>query len=301
MKPLATFLLTIAVFNAQAQVPAEQPPSRVIALIAAVGDRIEVIRQRQQVGSNIEPFTRKTLQVPSQALNYAVLRGLDAAVAADDPKATRVLLQWTMPAELSARVEKANGQDRQPLVLEALLSYLRALPQRKDWDQVELLVPAYIYTPMHGMGTRLSGIGVYIQPLANQSIGLGDINDKDVAFTETDGDFKTINPNTGETAKSSVYVAPFMYFERLSYNAGTLELIKRQRFFSNTKYADPQSTALDVGDQMSPVQIMGKLMETVERAAYKSIRQNATGEVTVSPIKPLPAASAAAASPSTPP
>jgi len=292
MKLITTLLLTTSSFlNAQAQAAVPPPQPQVVALIAAVGDRIEVVRQRQQVGSHLDTFTRKTIQVSTQALNYAVLRGLDAAVAEDEPEAKRVLLQWTMPTELADRVEKANGQDRQPLVLDALLSYLRGLPQRKDWDQVELLVPAYFFAPIRGMGTRLSGIGVYIQPLANQSVALGNITDNDVAFTETDGDNKTVNPNTGETAKSSVYVAPYMYFERLTYDAKTLDLLKRQRFFSNTKYADPMSTALDVSEQMSPEQLMGKLMETVERAAYKSIHQS-TGEVTVSPIKPLPAASA---------
>ena len=292
MKLIAALALTAAVFNAQAQSTTPPAPQRVIALVAAVGDRIEMVRQRQQVGSHMEPFTRKTIQVPTQALNYAVLRGLDSAVAEDDPQARRVLLQWTMPTELADRVEKASGQDRQPLVLDALLTYLRAQPQRKEWDQIELLVPAYFYAPVRGMGTRLSGIGVYIQPLANQSIQLGDLGETDVNISNADGDYKTVNPNTGETAKSSVYVAPFMYFERLTYNARTMELLKRQRFFSNTKFADPQSTALDVGNQMSPEQLLGKLMDTVEQAAYKSIRQS-TGEVTVSPIKPLPAASAA--------
>lgn len=302
MKLLAPMLLAALLLDAQAQTPPAPSPAasapQVVALVAAIGDRFEVVRQRQQVGSNIEPFTRKVIQVPNQALNYAVLRGLDQAVADAEPQSKRVLLQWTMPAELADRLEKTSGQYRQAIVLEALLPYMRSLPQRQSWDRIEVLVPAFIYTPMKGMGTRLSGIGVYIQPLVNMKINIGDINDNDVAFTETDGDFRTVNPNTGETAKSSVYVAPYMYFERLTYDARTLEMIKRQRYFSNTKFADPMSTALDVGDQMSPVQTMGKLMETVERAAYRSVRP-LTGDVKVTvpvPIYPTAASAPSAAS-----
>ena len=298
MKILAPILLAAMLFDAQAQTPAPREPQPVIALLAAIGDRIEVVRQRQQVGSSIAPFTRKTLQVPDQALNFAVLRGLDRAVADDEPQAKRVLLRWTMPSELADRIENATGQDRQTIVLDAVLPYLRSLPQRQGWDRVEVLVPAYTYAPVKGMGTRLSGIGIYIQPLKNQYIALGDVTDNDVSFSEADGDFRTINPNTGETAKSSIFVAPYMYFERLTYDAKTLELIKRQRFFSNTKYADPQSTATDVSDQMSTTQLLGKLVETVESSAYKSIHQT-TGDVSVTtpvPIYPIAASAAASSS-----
>jgi len=155
-------------------------------------------------------------------------------------------------------------------------------------------VPAYKFSPIKGMGTRLSGIGVYIQPLQAQHVNFG-LGQNGVTLTDVDGDFTTVNPNTGETGNSSVYVATYMYFERLTYNAKTLELIKRQRFFSNTKYADPQSVEVDVAKQMSPDQLVDKLAETVERAAYRSIRP-ATSEVRVSPVKPLPAASAASPS-----
>ena len=205
MKLLAPILLAAMLLDAQARTstamptPSAQSP-QVVALVAAIGDRFEVVRQRRQVGSNIEPFTRRTIQVPNQALNYAVLRGLDQAVADDEPQAKRVLLQWTMPTELADRLEKTPGQHRQELVLGALLPYMQSLPQRQSWDRIEVLVPAYIYTPMKGMGTRLSGIGVYIQPLPNLKVALGDVSDVDVAFTEADGDYRTVNPNTTKAA-----------------------------------------------------------------------------------------------------
>ena len=258
---------------------AEQPTTpQTVALLAAIGDRIDIVRQREQVGSHIEPYTRKTLQVSSQALNYAVLRGLDRAMSEEEPNAERVLLQWTMPEDVYAKVSQANGSARQTLVLDALTSHLRELPQRKDWSRIEVVIPAYTFLQLKGLGTKLAGIGVYVQPLKNQRIdldGLGDMNLSDAA-----GDYRTINPRTGETGNSSVYMAPYMYFERLSFDAKTLVLLKRQRFFENTKYADPQSTALDVSQQMTTGELLVKLAESVERAAYKSIRQT-NGEVTM--------------------
>jgi len=286
--------------TAASNAPAEPKPAQTVALVAAIGDRVELVRQRPSTGSNLEPYTRQTVQVSSQALNYAVLRGLDKAMAEQEPDATRVLLQWTMPSELAERVEKARGAQRQDLVLGALTEHLKSLPARQGWDRVEVIVPAYTFLELRGMGTKLSGIGIYVQPLARQSIDISSMADgagtMDIAETEADGAYRTINPNTGETAHSSVYVAPYMYFERLSYDAKTLVLLKRQRFFDNTKYADPMSTALDVAQQMTPAQTLGKLLESVERSAYKSVRPLAS-EVTASEPKPVAAPAPSTSSP----
>ena len=267
-----------------------------VALLAAIGDRIDIVRQREQVGSHMEPYTRKTVQVSSQALNYAVLRGLDRAISEEEPDTQRVLLQWTMPEDVYAKVIEASGSARQALVLAALTSHLRELPQRKDWSRIEVVLPAYTFLQLKGMGTKLAGIGVYVQPLKNQRVDLDGSGDGSLTLSDAAGDYRTINPRTGETGNSSVYMAPFMYFERLSFDAKTLDLLKRQRFFDNTKYADPQSTALDVSQQMTTVELMGKLVESVERSAYKSIRQMKS-EVTVGAPRlvnaPASAASAA--------
>ena len=276
--------------------PSTTPPAepRTVALLAAIGDRIDIVRQREQVGSHLEPYTRKTLQVSSQALNYAVLRGLDRAMSEEEPDTQRVLLQWTMPEDVYAKVSEAIGPERQALVMDALIPHLRGLPQRNDWSRIEVVIPAYTFLQLKGLGTKLAGIGVYVQPLKNQRIeldGLGDMNLSDAA-----GDYRTINPRTGETGNSSVYMAPYMYFERLSFDAKTLALLKRQRFFDNTKYADPQSTALDVSPQMTTGELLLKLAESVERSAYRSIRET-KGEVTSTVPRPViaPASAASAA------
>ena len=299
MRPHVLLALAFPVIAAAAPdvptTPAQQQQPTV-ALLAAIGDRIEVVRQLKLSGRHAEPYRRKTMQISGQALNFAALRGLDDALSAEEPGAQHVLLQWTMPPEVAARLEKARGSQRQDLVLEALIEHLRSLPERQQWDRIEVIVPAYTYLEMNGIGTRLSGIGVYVQPLARQIFDLDGMVDGSatsaIMMTESDGDYRTVNPKTGETAHSSTYVAPYMYFEHITYDAKSLAVIKRQRYFDNIKYADPNSTVIDVGDQMTNDELVGKLLESVERSAYKSIRP-VTSEVTVSTPRALPAPASA--------
>ncbi len=292
-------LLSLALPLAAAAAPNAPSNPQTVALVAAIGDRIEFVRQLKLSSGHAEPYKRKTVQVSGEALNYAVLRGLDKALTEEEPSAQHVLLQWSMPGDVAGKLAKARGGQRQDIVLAALTEHLSGLPERQNWDRIEVIVPAYSDLEMQGVGTRLSGIGVYVQPLAHQDFDLDGMTDGSaggaIITSETEGDYRTVNPRTGETAQSATYVAPYMYFERLTYDAKSMALIKRERHFDNTKYADLDSTALDVASQMTNAQLIGKLVESVERSAYKSIRQ-VTGEVTVSDPRPAPA-SAPASSP----
>ncbi|SEL79070.1 hypothetical protein SAMN05216359_11724 [Roseateles sp. YR242] len=273
--------------------PGEPATPQTVALLAAVGDRIEFVRQLKLSSSKTEPYKRQTVQVSGQALNFAVLRGLDQALTEEEPGAQHVLLQWTMPDDVAAKLAKSRSGARQDIVLAALTEHLSGLPERQGWDRIEVIVPAYADLEMQGVGTKLSGIGVYVQPVERMDFDLDSMNDGSAAGSlimsqGDDGDYKTVNPRTGETAHAATYVAPYMYFERLTYDAKSMALIKRERHFDNTKYADPDSTALDVASQMSNGELIGKLVKSVERSAYKSIRQT-SGEVTVSEPKAVPA------------
>lgn len=278
---------------APAQTPAAKPTRpTVVALMAAVGDRIEVVRQVESVGSNIEPYSRQRVQVNGQALNFAVLRGLDRALEEEEPQTQRVLLQWTMPAETTQALDAAFGSSRETLVLDALKHHLQSLPERAQWDRIEVIVPDYSFSEKGGMGRKLSGIGIYVQPLATMKLDFSESGSLAVIDgQERDGNYRTINPNTGETGKSSTYVAPFMYFQRVVFDAKSLAVLERKRHFDNTKYADPTSPAQDILKQMPLTQLLGKLLETVERSTYQSVRGVQT-EVTVTAPVALPAASA---------
>ena len=294
--PFLAAVAAAAVPDAPAPAPAASA-TQTVALLAAIGDRIEVVRQLRTSARPSDPYRRTNMQISGQALNFAVLRGLDKALTEEEPQAQHVLLQWEMPADVAEQLKKARGGKRQELVVNSLTEHLKRLPERQQWDRIEVIVPAYTYLDKDGVGARLSGIGVFVQPQARQVFDLTGMTDPTsgnsvVSSTETDGDYRTVDPKTGATAHSATYVASFMYFERLTYDAKTMALIKRQSFFDNTKYADPNATAQDVGDQMTNDELMGKVLERVERSAYKSIRP-VTSEVTVSEPKVVAAPASA--------
>jgi hypothetical protein len=269
-------------------------PAQTVALMAAIGDRVELVRTLKLSSGKAEPYKRKTMQFSNQALNHAVLRGMDKALSDDEPDAKHVLLEWNSPPDLAAKMAKVNGKERQALVEGTLIEQLKGTPDRQSWDRIEVIVPAYSDLEQEGMGNKLSGIGVYVQGQQQMLFEDDAMTDgAGAARTETEGDYRTVNPKTGETAHSPTYVAPFMYFERLTFDAKTMALIKRQRFYDNTKYADPDSTALDVGSQMTGQEMVAKMVESVEHSAYKSIRQ-VNSQVTVT--EPVPVSAPAPAS-----
>lgn len=280
---------------AQAQTEPPQPKPPVVALLAAVGEQIDVVRQRASVGSNIEPFRRRSMPINGQALNYAVLRGLDRAIAEEEPQAQRVLLRWTAPPETAKALADSASKSREAIVQEALLHYLSTLPERAQWDRIEAILPSYFFSEIKGMGRKLSGIGIYVQPLANSRFDFDENGEMSEAAGQSagdgDGDHRTIDPNTGAVGRSATFIAPYMYFQRITLDARTLEVIGRKRQFDNTKYADPNATALDVGDQMPVKQMFEKLLQVVERSAYQSVR-GVRSEVNVTVPVPVPADSA---------
>lgn len=288
MRLIALFALALPL--AAAAAPDAPSAPQTVALIAAIGDRVEVVRQLKLSSGHAEPYRRKTLQVSGQALNFAVLRGLDKALAEEEPDARHVLLQWDTPADVADKLAKASPGARHDIVLAALVEHLHSLPDRQAWDRIEVIVPAYADQETQGLGSKLGGIGFYVQPQARQDFDADGIADGSagIVASETDGDYRTVNPRTGETAHAATFVAPYMVFERLSFDARSMALIKRERHFDHIKYSDPDSTALDVGSQMNGAALIGKLVESVERSAYRSIRP-VTGEVTVSEPKAVPA------------
>lgn len=272
-----------------AQTPAA--PAKPIALIAALGDQLTLVRQRESTGSHIEPYTRRQLAVNGQTLNMTLLRGLDRALEEDEPQTPRVLLRWEAPTELRQAMAEATGKERDDLILQALIEHLRALPERSQWSRIEALLPKYFRHPTRGMGTRLAGIGIYTQPLAGSSLELGEDGVAAEVVGGGDGGHVTINPRTGERGRAATYVAPYVYFERVTLDAQTLDVIGRKSQFDNIKYNDPMATAIDVAQQLPLKDMLGKLIELAERSAYQSVRGKSS-DVQVTTPRELPASAA---------
>lgn len=263
-----------------------------IALLVAVGDQLSLVRQRPSTGSHLEPFERRVLPIKGQTLNLAMLRGLDRALAIEEPQTPRVLLRWEAPAETRQAMAQAHGPERDDLMLQALIAHLRALPERAQWSRIEALLPKYFRHQIGGMGSKLAGIGIYTQPLESAQIDLGDDGVAAVVEGPTEGYNRTINPRTGEHGRATTYVAPYVYFERVTLDAKTLAVTARKSQFDNTKYHDPLATAQDVFQHLPLQDLLGRLMQMAERSAYQSVRGKDNSVEVSTPVE-LPASASA--------
>ncbi len=269
---------------ALAQAASDKPG--VIAMVATVGDQVSYSRQRSSAGTNIDPTYRKTVSIPTQALNAAVLKGLDRALEREEPGSKRFFLLWNTPADTAEALKTAYGEQRNVLLLEALLAQLRPLPQRMQWDRIEAIVPRYARSERDGMGSKLGGIGFYVQPLKNVLVEFQE--NGDTITTENEGSSQTVDPKTGKKGNYATFVAPYFFFDRITLDARTLQVLARKSHFDNTKYHDPNSTAIDVADQMPIVEMFNRLATLMEQSAYRSVR-GVRLDVQVSPLQVVPA------------
>ena len=273
-------MMALAVLpTAHAQTTSVAPPpaavistAKTFALVSAVGDQFQYVRQKESVGSHLENFTRQTLNVPDQVLNHAVLRGLDRAVAAEYPDSNRLF----MAVRSDASIAQASPQDREALTMKRVLGLLETNPARKDWDQIIVVVPKWLMSERQGMGSKLSGIGIYVQPLGPLSEGFDDGLMPDVAET-TDR----------ESTLSRRFVAPFFYVQVTTLDAKTMKVIKSESRYDFRKIVNKDSSALDVMAAFTPEQLASHVERFVETSALRSVT-NQSSSVEIGTVRTLP-------------
>lgn len=275
--------------TAEASVGATSPVPRTVAVISAIGDRITIVRQREQTGTHLAPYTRKEVRLDPVTLNRLVLDGIDEGFNQSEPQTRRVLLDWLPPEEAMAYVDEKRYVQREERLEALLIEHLRAVPERSQWDEIVAVLPKWHMSSVKGMGERLAGIGIYIQPLARErytgleSSGNGDLSLQ--AEGQADGDYQTIDPKTGEKGASSVFVAVYMYFQTVTLDARTLAVKKREVRRDSVRYHDPNSTAINIGRMFDSGFLSQALSNVVQRSSERAV----TGDVIVSPARKLEA------------
>ena len=245
---------------------------KTFALVSAVGDQFQYVRQKESVGSHLENFTRQTLNVPDQVLNHAVLRGLDRAVAAEYPDSNRLF----MAVRADASIAQASPQDREALTMKRVLNLMETNPARKDWDQIIVVVPKWFMSERKGMGSKLSGIGIYVQPLGPLSEGFDDgLMPDEVEDTDR------------ENTRSRRFVAPFFYVQVTTLDAKTLKVIKSESRYDFRKIVNKDSSALDVMAAFTPEQLASHVERFVETSALRSVT-NQSSSVEIGTVRTLP-------------
>jgi hypothetical protein len=245
-----------------------EPKPKVYALISAIGSELSYVRQRKQTGSNLPPYSRFTLAVPDESVDTAVLRGLDRAVAGEDPDSKRIYLRLN-PAEVRGVLPYKRGE----VIPGKVAAALDRMPERKDWDRIIMVTPRYVPGGREGMGEKLHGIGIYVQPLGR---GIAGNVDSEI---ETAADPDTVSPS-GEKSTSYRYVAPYFYAQIWILDAKTMQVLETRERYDFQRLYDPKSTAIDVSRQI-PVEDLAELVQKfVERASSRALNES-IGEVIV--------------------
>lgn len=295
VKTLTLFVVaSLNVSGVRAQTPAQPAstasaatpkPVRTHALVSAVGDQFTYVRQKEVTGSNvIDNFTRKVVKVPNNILNNAVLRALDRAINTEDPTSERVYITLA-PAEL----EGVLPQDREAAAIGKLVTAIEKMPERMNWDKVYVVTPKFLFSEYTGMGSKLQGFGVYVQPLSSATIQ-GDGNEFELG-QEIDasgfGESDSTTPD-GEGTKSKRYVAPFSYISTYVLDAKTLKVLEKNNRHDFQKLFDPMSTALDVANSIPTEFLAARIARLVERSVGKSVRDiDDKARIEVGDVKPV--------------
>ena len=245
---------------------------RTFALVSAVGDQFQYVRQKESVGSHLENFTRQTLTVPDQALNHAVLRGLDRAVAAEYPQSNRVFLA----VRSDAAIRDALPQDREAMTMRRVMDLMQSSPARKDWDQIIVVVPKWLMSERKRMGSKLSGIGIYVQPLGP----LRDAFDDGLLADEAEDTDR-------KSTRSRRFVAPFFYVQVTTLDAKTLTVIRSESRYDFRKIVNKESAALDVMAAFTPEQLAAHVERFVETSALRAVTDQ-NSSVEIGPVRTLP-------------
>lgn len=268
--------------TAAAATAAKERP-RSYALVSAVGDRFTYVRQRRQVGSNIiDNFARKELKVADNALNFAVLRGLDQALGEAEPGSKRVLMAMN-----ATEMDGVLPKDRERVALEKMIAALEPMPQRRDWDRIIVVTPTYVFSEHNGMGSKLNGLGIYVRPQESGSLA-GDNFAGDTDLSQQ-GESATTGPD-GKKNRSKRYIAPFSYLQVITLDAKTLRVIDKNARYDFQKLFDPNATALNVENSLSPDFLTGRIISLIELSAGRAINENYGAKVDIGDIKAVPPA-----------
>jgi hypothetical protein len=260
-----TAVLACAVASpANAQTTGSAPASKqVIALVAAGFNSFSYVRQKQQTGSNvIDNNSRAELKVPGNSLNLEVLRGLERGAAPKNPNAEFVYI--SLNAE---EMKDVLPQDREATALGKIVAALEKVPDRAKWDKVIVATPKFLLSEREGMGPKLSGIGIYVQPLRSGEVdgdafGLGGVD------IDSQGESNTATPQ-GKSSRSKQYVAPFAYLQVYTLDPKSLKVVAKNARHDYQKLSDPESTALDVEKSIPPEFLAARLGRLIERSAAR--------------------------------
>jgi hypothetical protein len=247
--------------------PATEPgaPKAVYALASAIGGELGYVIAKEEVGSRMDPYERHALPFPDYTLDAIVLRGLDRVIARRFPDTDRVFMRLR-PAQLS----DVAPPDRERVAFERLTAELQKMPQRQQWERIVVVTPHYRGFERSGLGSKLHGVGMYVQDLT--SYALYDV-------IEPDG--------TPGQQRRSRYIALYYYAKLFILDAKTLQVLESAPWLIDEKIHDSQSDAVNIARSLSVEQLSRRLKVFVERASTQALGSTLRGTVEGGEITPV--------------
>ena len=254
----------------EAQIPAPPPPvtgekRAVYAIASAIGGQLSYVVAKQSVGSHLEPYERTTLPIPDYTLDAIVMRGIDRVVARRFPDTDRVFMRLN-PSQLDG----VPQQERERVAFERLTAELQQMPARQQWDRIVVVTPHYRGFERAGLGSKLHGVGMFVQDLNN-------LSEYDVV--EPDG-------KPGELRRNR-YIALYYYAKLFILDAKTLQVLESSPWLIDEKIHDSNSTAINIARSLSIEQLSSRLEAFVEKASTQALGATLGGTVEPGEIKPV--------------
>ena len=249
---------------------APEPPHRVFALVAAMGDWLSAVHEVQSTGSHLAPYRRRALRMPDDGINKLVLGSLDAAVKSVEPSSDRVYLSVRVPKE---------AQDRPSSLDSAAFAFavgiLRKMPERERWSRIIVVTPAWRTRGDDGLARGMQGLGVFTEPLCQggdnpQQPGLRPCDTRSRPATQG---VRAHTPG-GETEAAARYVAPYLFAKVWILDPATLAVVDTQEIFDHEKLFDPDSTAVDVNRMIDPKTLAARIERLVETSTLEAVRRS---------------------------
>lgn len=249
--------------------PAEPPrePKAIYALASAIGGELGYVIAKEEVGSRMDPYERHSLPFPDYTLDAIVLRGLDRVIGRRFPDTDRVFMRLR-PAQLA----DVAPPDRERVAFERLTAELQKMPQRKDWDRIVVVTPLYRAYERAGLGSRLHGVGMYVQDL-HSSYAQYDV-------IEPDG--------TPGQQRRTRYLALYYYAKLFILDAKTLQVLESAPWLIDEKIHDSRSDAVNIALSLSAEQLARRLESFVETASNRALASTLGGTVEGGPLKTVP-------------
>jgi hypothetical protein len=239
------------------RLPTFSADKRVYALASAVGGQLSYTVARFATGSNLDPYERRTLPMSDHTLDAVVLRGLDRVIARREPESERVFLRLN-----PVMLDGVAAPERENSALEQLTAEIAKWPERQQWERIVIVTPHYRGFERAGLGSKLHGVGVYVQNLENNT---------EYDVVEPDG--------TPGRVQRNRYVALYYYAQIWILDAKSLEVIDKQPWLIDEKIHDSQSSALHIGNTLPPHVLAQRIEQFVEKASDSALARTLGGRV----------------------